>query len=501
MPQPGPHLALNSARTLSRAAALALLLTALGGLGVRSPAPVTDASSTVPVAPAAPAPARPNVLLVVTDDQREGTVTPQVMPNVHRGLVSHGFRFTRAFVTNPWCCPSRASILTGQYSHTNGVWTVGSPAGITAWFPHESSTLATWLHQSGYRTGIIGKYLNGYGKPAVPAYKPPGWDTTAIISGLDYENDPGYFDYDLFDGTGLVHYGTDPADYSTRVLTDRALRFVAPSASTKPWFLYLAYTSPHTPAIHDPVDDDAARGLTYPMPANVCEQDVSDKPAFVRGQPPCTRTQAQFDNRMRSQQAKMLASVDRGLGRILDRLDASGQLSNTLILYISDNGVQMGSHRLLGKEVPYEESIRVPLLMRWDALGAPPRSIGGLALNIDLAPTIVDAAGVAEHDQFDGTSLLPLVDGSTTSVRRSFLVEHLSTGPRDPGGPSYCGVRSDRYKYVEYATGERELYDLRADPAELTSLHDDPAMTATMDRLRKRMLQLCRPSPPGWTPQ
>ncbi|GAB6985255.1 sulfatase family protein [Nocardioides pyridinolyticus] len=500
MARTGPHLALTgTTRALGRFAAPVLLLAALGGAGVQAPAPPADTPPAVALSAAADA--RPNILLVVTDDQREGTVTPAIMPNVHREFDRRGFRFTRAFVTNPWCCPSRASILTGQYSHTNGVWTVGPPAGITAWFPHEDSTLATWLHQAGYRTGIVGKYLNGYGKPAVPAYKPPGWGTTAIVADLDYQDSSGYFDYDIFDGTGLVHYGSEPSDYSTRVLTDRALGFLAPSSTAQPWFLYLAYTSPHGPAVHDPVDEDAARGVSYPMPPNVCEQDVSDKPAFVRGQPPCTRTQAQFDNRMRSQQAQMLASVDRGLGRILSLLETTGQMSNTLILFISDNGVQMGSHRLLGKEVPYEESIRVPLLMRWDALGAPPRRIGGLALNIDLAPTITDAAGVTTHNAYDGTSLLPLLDGSATWVRRSFLVEHLSTGPSDPGGPSYCAVRSDRYKYVEYATGERELYDLREDPAELTSRHDDVTMQATMNRLRQRMLQLCDPAPPGWTPR
>jgi N-acetylglucosamine-6-sulfatase len=489
----------GSARILATVAATTALLSVLGDGGAdrHDPAAGPPPIAALPVA----ADTRPNILLVVTDDQRAGTVTPQVMPNTYRELVQHGFRFTRSFVTNPWCCPSRASILTGQYSHTNGVWTVGSPAGITAWFPHESSTLATWLRGAGYRTGIIGKYLNGYGKPSIPAYKPPGWDTTAIVTDLDYSENPGYFDYDLFDGTGLVHYGTDLSDYSTRVLTDRALHFIAPTTAAKPWFLYLAYTAPHGPAVNDPVDEDAARGFTYPMPANVCEQDVSDKPAFIRGQPACTRTQTQYDNRMRTQQAKMLASVDRGLGHILDQLTTSGQMRNTLIVFISDNGVQMGSHRMLGKEVPYEESIRVPLLMRWDALGAAPRTIGGLALNIDLAPTITDAAGVSAHNPYDGASLLPLLDGSATAVRKNFLIEHLSTGPNDPGGPSYCGVRSDRYKYVEYSTGESELYDLRADPAELTSRHNDPAMQPTVSRLKSRMLELCHPSPPGWNPQ
>jgi N-acetylglucosamine-6-sulfatase len=444
---------------------------------------------------------RPNILLVVTDDQREGTVTPAIMPNTYRELVQHGFRFRNSFVTNAWCCPSRASILTGQYSHTNGVWTVGGQFGIKAWLPHENSTLATWLQGAGYRTGIIGKYFNGYGAADLPAYKPRGWDTTAIISGIDYTQNPGYFDYDLFTGVGLVHHGTDADDYSTRVFTREAQRFIAAKNRGKPWFLYLAYTSPHGPPTPDPDDAGAAGGITYPMSPNVCEADVSDKPAFVQAQPACTRTQAQFDSRMRTQQAQMLASVDRGLGRILDDLKASGQMENTLIVFISDNGVQMGSHRISGKEVPYEESVRVPLMMRWDALGTAPRPIDAFALNIDLAPTITDAAGVTEHNPYDGASLLPMLRGSATAGRDDFLLEHLAIGKGDPGGPSYCAVRNRKFKYVEYSTGERELYDLAADPAELTSRHDDPALQAEATRLRTRMLQLCRPSPPGWNPQ
>jgi N-acetylglucosamine-6-sulfatase len=444
---------------------------------------------------------RPNVLLVVTDDQREGTVTPAIMPNTYRELVQRGFRFTNSFVTNAWCCPSRASILTGQYSHTNGVWTVGGQYGIKAWLPHENSTLATWLQDAGYRTGIIGKYFNGYGTGDVTPYKPQGWDTTAIITDLVYSRNSGYFNYDLFNGAGLDHYGADADDYSTRVFTREAERFIAAKNPGNPWFLYLAYTSPHSPAINDPADTDAARGITYPMSPNVCEADVSDKPAFVRSQPACTRTQAQFDGRMRRQQAKMLASVDRGLGRILDDLKASGQMENTLIVFISDNGVQMGSHRLSGKEVPYEESVRVPMMMRWDALGTAPRSIDDFALNIDLAPTITEAVGVTEHDPYDGESLLPVLRGSATAGRDDFLLEHLAKGKSDPGGPSYCAVRNRNFKYVEYSTGERELYDLAADPAELTSLHNDPAQQAVVSRLRDRMLQLCEPSPPGWNPQ
>src|SRR4051794_24542722 len=197
------HATRRPARRLARfalvaGAALALLLgsQAPGGADRPDGAPARAPDAVRQAAAAA----RPNVLLVVTDDQREGTVTPEIMPNMYRELVQRGFRFTNSFVTNSWCCPSRASILTGQYSHTNGVWTVGGQFGLKSWLPHESSTLATWLQGAGYRTGIVGKYFNGYGTPDIPAYKPPGWDTTAIVTDLIYTENPGYFDYNVFTG-------------------------------------------------------------------------------------------------------------------------------------------------------------------------------------------------------------------------------------------------------------------------------------------------------------
>jgi arylsulfatase A-like enzyme len=489
------------ARALVVGAAMLLAISAVAAAGGAA-GPTAPAHGPSSVRQQAAVDVRPNVLLVITDDQVAGTVTPPIMPNTYRELVQRGFRFTNAFVTNPWCCPSRASILTGQYSHTNGVWTVGGPYGMAAWFPHESSTLATWLDRAGYRTGIIGKYFNEYGQPAVPAYKPPGWDMTAIMTDLDYATNSGYFDYDLFESGGLRRYGANPEDYSTRVFSWKARQFMARTSADQPWFLYLSYTSPHGPTISDPLDENFPRDIQYPMSPNVCETDVSDKPAFVRRQPPCTLTQTQHNVLMRDKQGQMLASVDRGLGRIFAHLEATGQMDNTLILYVSDNGNLAGSHRFRdGKELPYEESVRVPLMLRWDALRTTPRSVDAFALNIDLAPTITDAVGVSEHNPYDGTSLLPLISGTASTVRQDFLLEHLTRGPHDPGGPSYCAVRNRRFKYVEYSTRERELYNMVIDPAELDSRHADPALQLTLERLRKRMLQLCQPSPPDWTPR
>ncbi|HEX8973429.1 sulfatase [Oryzihumus sp.] len=444
---------------------------------------------------------RPNVLVVVTDDQLDGTVTPQVMPNLYREMVQSGVEFTNGFVSNSWCCPSRASILTGQYSGHNGVWTTGGTWGLKAWRPHEGSTLATWMHAAGYRTGIVGKYMNGFAADAATTYTPAGWDTTAIPMDLTYKDGAGFYNYDLWENGHAVHYGTAPNDYSTRVFTQKARTFIAPSNDTRPWFLYLAYTAPHGPGGPDPLDTSAGAGVTFPMPPSVCEKDVSDKPAFIRSKPLCSITPTQYSNKMRDQQLRMLASVDRGLGQVFSDLRASGALGNTLVLFTSDNGHELWEHRVRVKELPYEESIRVPLLARWDALGS--AAVGTrtqLALNIDIAPTVVEAAGVAQHGSFDGASLLPAMAGASAPSRPDFLIEHKMLNSNDEGGPSYCGVRTPRWKFVLYQTGERELYDLTADPYELRSLHRDAAYRTTMASLEARAKQLCAPPPPGWTP-
>jgi arylsulfatase A-like enzyme len=180
---------------------------------------------------------------------------------------------------------------------------------------------------------------------------------------------------------------------------------------------------------------------------------------------------------------------------VLDALDAAGRLENTLIVFTSDNGIQHGEHRWTKKEAPYEEAIRVPLVMRWDAAGwhVGAQMPGTFALNIDFAPTIADAAGVP-HPPTDGRSLLPVLAGDP-SWRSDFLVEHLEgTNPV----PTYCAVRSERWMYVRYTTGEEELYDLRADPYELENLAADPADRQVLADRRERLRELCSPVPPGY---
>jgi arylsulfatase A-like enzyme len=480
-------------RHLARAIGLTIVATVLmcAAAGTIVPGHIPDRANAV-------VPSRPNILLIVTDDQKYGTVTPSIMPNVYRELSQRGVTFDNGFVSNSWCCPSRASILSGQYSGHNGVWTSGGALGLTAWRRHETTTLATWLHGAGYRTAIIGKYLNGYGARASMTYWPPGWDVTDIIMNIDYHGHDGYYDYDTFQNGKIVHYGSQPEDYSTRVFTQRARQFFAADPKDRyPKFAYLAYPSPHGPYTIDPLDTNSLTGFHTTMPPNVCEADVSDKPLWIRQQPACSETDNQYSTHLLGQ-LRMLQSVDRGLGQLFSDLTATGQIRNTIIIYISDNGWLLKAHRMTGKELPYEESIRVPLLLRWDAIGHAGQHIPGFAMNIDLAPTITDATGITGHDAYDGVSLLPLITGAATSWRSDFLVEHMQLSDTDKGGPSFCAIRNQRYLWAEYSTGEKELYDLSNDPWQLNNI----ASTATSQlrtTLHQRLTSLCNPPPPDMT--
>jgi len=441
--------------------------------------PALAAARPAPAAPGAP----PDIVLIVSDDQRWDSLW--AMPVLTERLAGAGVTFPDAFVTNPLCCPSRASILTGNYSHTHLVYRQAPPFGRFEWFD-DRSTLATWLQDAGYRTGLFGKYLDGYQHAAVTGYVPPGWDRwVAFVHSAQV-------DYGLtIDGEVHEYHGVE--EHATEVLADQAVDFI--DGANGPLFLEYAPSVPHAPAIPSPGDEDAFAGLEPARPPSFDEADVSDKPAWVRALPRLTPERIAAIDEFRLNQYRSLLGLDRALGRILDALERNGRLGNTLIVFTSDNGILHGEHRWTKKEAPYEEAIRVPLVMRWDAAGwdAGAKMPGTLALNIDLAPTIADAAGVS-HPPADGRSLLPVLAGDA-SWRSDFLVEHLKgTNPV----PTYCAVRSERWMYVRYTTDEEELYDLDADPYELENLAGDPAKTQVLEARRARLRELCSPVPPGY---
>lgn len=439
-----------------------------------------------PVEPAAAqTPDPPDIVLIVSDDQRWDTLW--AMPIVRTELAGRGVAFPNAFVVNPVCCPSRASILTGDYSHTTMVYRQAPPFGRSEWFD-DSSTLATWLDDAGYTTGLFGKYLDGYQHSALTGVVPPGWDRwVAFVHAA-------YLDYKLTIDGEVRSFGSSPSDHSTRVLAQEAVEFV--ERAEGPLFLVFAPAAPHAPAIPAPGDATAFEDLPEARPPSFDEADVSDKPTWVRELPALERADEQAIDLFRRDQYRSLLSVDRAVRAILGALERTGRLENALVVLTSDNGIHHGEHRWTKKEAPYEESIRVPLVVRWDAADWPvPARPEELALNIDLAPTIAGIAGVVPPRPPDGRSLVPVLAGRADGWREDFLIEHLeNTNPV----PTFCAVRSATAKYVRYATGEEELYDLVADPFELENLAGVPSSRAELLGLRDRLRELCVPPPPGF---
>jgi arylsulfatase A-like enzyme len=428
---------------------------------------------------------RPSILLIVTDDQRWDTLW--AMPHVRELLAKRGTTFSDAFVVNPLCCPSRSSILTGNYSHTTGVYRETPPFGAFQSF-HDGSTIATWLHDQGYTTGLFGKYIDAYQHAALTGYVPPGWDRWAAFVRSRY------LDYKLTIDGHIQAYGDDASDYSTNVLGSLAERFIRDTPG--PIFVEYAPAAPHAPAIPEARFQGAFAHLPPWRPPSYDEPDVSDKPTYIRDLPPLSSGVRASVDGFRQNQYRTLKSVDAQVEALVGALRDTGRLSDTLIVFTSDNGISWGEHRWVKKEVPYEESIRVPLVVRFDPVTAADAGAtsSALALNIDIAPTIAAVAGVSAST--DGRSLLPVLGGEAAGWRTRFLIEHMEGS--NPV-PTYCAVRTERYLFARYATGERELYDLQADPFELTNVAIEDA--ALSDDLQDDLNTLCHPAPPGYHPR
>jgi N-acetylglucosamine-6-sulfatase len=425
---------------------------------------------------------RPNIVLVLTDDQRVDSL--KVMPNVQR-LAEGGMTLRRAIATNPLCCPSRATILTGRFSHSTGVYTnAGEHGGWTSFQPSESDTIATALDEAGYRTALIGKYLNGYVGDGL--YVPPGWDRWSAIAAPAGR----YYNYEMFDSIdGLVSYGAGPRDYSTDVIRRLSASFVLSTPADTPLFLLAAPYAPHAPFTAAPRHDGDFASAPVPLGPAVNEADVRDKPAYIRTRPLGSNNAVR--TRARDQWESLLA-VDQLVGRLVDVLTATGRIDDTLFIFTSDNSISNQEHRWLGKEVPYEESIRVPMVISYPGSIPPGTVTNALVSNVDLAPTIADFAGVPLAP--DGVSMRPLLTDTASSVRDAVLLEHVATVA---GVPTYCGVRTPGFLFARYATGEEELYDLGADPWQLQNVAASRPKKAT--ELRSLTQSLCQPVPPGFS--
>jgi arylsulfatase A-like enzyme len=439
---------------------------------------------------------RPNVVFIVTDDQRWDTLAS--MPSV-QALAAEGVRFANAFAPTPLCGPSRASMLTGQYAHHTGVLTNGPvDGGALRFVGPDASTLATWLHDAGYTTGMYGKYMVGYFRQCPPytsaAYVPPGWDQWHVF------RNQGYFDYQLAENGPLVAYGSLDGDYSTDVLAAKVVDFVD-EARGQPFFVHLGLAAPHTqgtgPPLPAPRHATLFDALPPWRPLGYDEPDFGDKPGWMQALPraadllaPPFITYASWTDFVRRAQLASLAAVDEAIAAVVAALEASGEADNTIVVFTSDNGYLWGEHRAFTKKsFAFEESIRVPLIMRVPPAIGGPRDEQRLALTIDIAPTLAELAGVQPASPVDGVSLAPLLRGDATAWREDFLLEFFRFAPDSV--PTYVGVRTERWKYVAYPeSGDAELYDLMDDAGELANLAGDPAHASTVATLAARTAAL-----------
>jgi N-acetylglucosamine-6-sulfatase len=443
---------------------------------------------------------RPDIVFILTDDQSAGTLW--AMPAV-QDMAARGMSFDDAIISDPLCCPSRASILTGRYAGGHGVWSNRAPFGWPAFHANgdEDHTIATALHAVGYRTGLVGKYLNRYDRAA--GLVPTGWDRWFAFNhtnGRFYDYD--MVDFDASDGiTDIVHHASLPADYSTDVIGEEAVRFIETTPSQQPLFLYAAVSAPHRPSTPAPGDIGTFNGRVWPHAPSFNEADVSDKPQYIRSLGRFSANAIRMIDQRTQAAMESLLAVDRMVADIVEALRVSGRLGNTMLVFMSDNGFLHGEHRWDFKTVPYEESIRVPLVVRFDpALSGTVRAgttSDALVSNVDLAPTWAALAGATIGAPVDGVRFDQILSGGPPR-RKEVLLESIEIA-NGAGGvmPAYCGLRMANRVYVRYATGEEEFYRLASDPFQLRNRASDqlPAMAA----MRDRTVSLCQPVPPGFS--
>jgi arylsulfatase A-like enzyme len=435
---------------------------------------------------------RPNIILVLTDDQPYHTI--DYMPTVRTVMMAEGITFTNGYLTTPLCCPSRSSILTGQYVHNHEVYTDRFPAGGAQKFEDES-TFAVWLDEAGYRTAYYGKYLNDYESLTPAGYVPPGWDEWGVFFGknLPRSEDAGaaqyYLRFTLSENGEIVEYRSK-ANFSADVLTRNAVDFIAESRD-EPFLLVVGYYNPHSPFMYADRHNEAFRRLnqfTPWRPANLNEANIRDKPAYLEQLLPFSLSELDttYTRILRS-----LLSVDDGVASILNALDKTGLREKTIIVYLSDNGLTVGEHRFgFSKNCPYEECIRTPYIVYAPGQFAR-REDEHLVANIDLAPTFAELAGAEIPSSVDGISLVPLLEDAGANWRDEVLIEHWPT-EEGIGSliPAFSAIRTQRWKYVVYSTGERELYNLVTDACELRNLAGDPRYEKLMTQLAARLQQL-----------
>ena len=548
-------------KNLNQSAALALLFALLfaGALG---------RSGLAQAARPLPDPVRPNVVVIQTDDQsltslratfRDSDDSVQrVMPKTLDLIGAKGIEFTNYYVSHPVCAPSRATLLSGQYAHTSGFTRNSGPTGgWEGWknLPILDENLAVALSRAGYRTSHIGKFTNNYHgatMDTVDTTVPPGWSHWYVPS---YGNTLYYYGTRLnvngvpvgplgSNGYDMWGAATDPpgctaasllapvpgitCNHSTDLFSRNAVEQIEQAGDT-PFYIQVDYNTPHgdhrSPIGAQPLSRhyDSALKTRMPRPAGFNEPDNSDKPSFVRDIPPMERGEIEQIDIRWQKDLESLRGVDDGVGAIIAALRRSGKLSSTYIFFTSDNGQFNGEHRMSSaKFLPYEPAAKVPMLVRGPGISQNTKS-SELVANVDIAPTILGLTGARLPRGFDGRNMKPFWKNPAKRTRRPIVLESF-VGPSDvppvDAGVSaaapprnFSGLRAGRYKYIEYTNGERELYDLKSDPAELVNRITDPAWRKIAIRLSSELVTrrncrgaACRaettqlPAPPAETP-
>ncbi|MCW5851428.1 MAG: sulfatase [Anaerolineae bacterium] len=478
------------------------------------PGPDPSAPAATSGGPTAPI-QHPNIVFILTDDldQNLGGLDARYLPRIKALLTDQGTTFANHFVSLSLCCPSRSTTLRGQYAHNTQIFTndASTHGGFETFHANgeENSTIATWLQAAGYRTVLMGKYLNGYPDGVAHTYIPPGWsEWYSPAAGDPY----GEYNYTLNENGHLVPYDSV---YMVDVLSSKAQGFIQrASRNHTPFFMYVAPYAPHQPATPAGRYMNDFQNVPLPQPPSFNEANVSDKPAWMSQRPLLGRTQIDDLTRLYRNRLRSMEAVEDLVQTVINTLRATGELDHTYIFFASDNGFHLGEHRLpAGKNTVYEEDLKVPLIVRGPGVAAR-RTIQAFTANVDYAPTFAALAGVQPPAFVDGRSLVPLLlDQSPPDWRAGLLLEHAApvtapvattgeTGmdsallePPDPMDlsiqaangkfdiPPYVGVRTADLAFAQYETGDRELYCLGSDPYELSNVAATPANAALVSAL------------------